>query len=364
MSQGRVQEVHLRNVGDELAADAAAGATALILTDVSDFNDSGGQLRLNSVVYFYTGRDDDLNTIYLDASNPLAGPAVTEDIVEVYPVASEKVAKVMMDDSEECVEAIIPYSMRSRFSDGIRDEDEEESVLIDIVDGDWTVVDRVAESGAVSEELVIETDAGSVGSLKAENQDGNSGLTLSGDTVYVDAGSRWEVQIDDGQAGRWSIRSAGGISDRGGFWIDNIDGGQAFYMTASGILLDPGSAGEMLYRTSDMGEGGLTAVNSVVTSLSFQGHKTGNVVSIYATFNWNGGTVTLPASGNIANYDLFRLPLRWRPWIKSPMASGNQGRIGSYMVDIDGWVSLTSLAGSSSLTNGDNLSLGGVFLVN
>lgn len=136
---GRVLEVSIQPSGGEVATFAASGSTSIELEDAYDFEESGGTLEINGQTVAYTGwDDDDTDTVWLSA--PLAADANPGDAVYVIPRGESKWAMIDMEDDDEGVQALIPFALSDRFDDGIRDPDEQESVMVSDDSGRWEVV--------------------------------------------------------------------------------------------------------------------------------------------------------------------------------------------------------------------------------
>ena len=141
--QGRVLQVNIDHAGDQLAADAAIGASVLSLYDVADFSETGGQLQVNGLTYSYLSIDDVAATITLATTLTVA--VLTDDQVYSFPLAEEKWAMVQLDNEDDVILARIPHNLYDRFADGIRTEDDQESALITLEGGVWTVGDIIAK---------------------------------------------------------------------------------------------------------------------------------------------------------------------------------------------------------------------------
>ena len=143
---GRIVSVDVVTFGDNLAADAASGASSITVEDAADFDEGGGSLLLNGVAYTYTSCDDDTGVITL--SGTLSGAAVEGDAVEVWDtqylaVATEKVAQVAVigdDGSVDMLEAAIALHLVDKVQEGIRGN-VGEAVKLELDGGEWVVVD-------------------------------------------------------------------------------------------------------------------------------------------------------------------------------------------------------------------------------
>jgi hypothetical protein len=151
---GEVVDVQTANVGEWLTADAILGATTLFVTDASTFPEAPGSILLGSTVYAYTARDTVLNSLTL--SSGLASAALTDDRVEIYPLAPVKRALVDFGvPGSEAVTAIVPHSMKDVLSDGMRAEGEREVVLVtERTTGELYVADLSAAPATVESQAI------------------------------------------------------------------------------------------------------------------------------------------------------------------------------------------------------------------
>jgi hypothetical protein len=147
--QGHVSNVYIEPAGDETAATSLSGTSTLTLYDVADFSESGGQLQVNGLVYSYLTIDDVNATITL--ATTLSADVLVDTAVYHYPLAEEKWAMVQLSDEEDVILARIPHTMHDRFTDGIRPDDEQESVFITPEGGVWTVLDVIAKVPEIEE---------------------------------------------------------------------------------------------------------------------------------------------------------------------------------------------------------------------
>lgn len=136
--QGRLTEVSLRVIGSEASQDHALGASTLFLHDTTDFADDGGSLLIQvdideTYTLTYTSKDDDVNTITLVGTLPVAVDSDTQ--VFVYPLATEKYAQVQIDEDEEPIVARIPYALSAGVDEGVRDATSYESVMVELQAG-------------------------------------------------------------------------------------------------------------------------------------------------------------------------------------------------------------------------------------
>jgi hypothetical protein len=147
--QGRVFNVYIEPAGDQAAATSSTGSSTLVLYDVSDFSENGGQLQVNGLVYSYLTIDDANATITL--ATTLSADVLLDTAVYHYPLAEEKWAMVQLNEDEDVILARIPHTLHDRFTDGIRTEADQESVLITPEAGVWTVLDVIAKVPEIEE---------------------------------------------------------------------------------------------------------------------------------------------------------------------------------------------------------------------
>jgi hypothetical protein len=157
---GSIVEVSTVNIGENLTANAAISATAIIVEDVNTFSTvSGeGQLILNGIVYAYTGIDPTTNTITLLTG--LDAAAAEDDRAELYPLQPLKRATVDLGIPEgEAIQVVVPYALSATLSEGMREEADQETVLIgEGAAGDFYIVDILA-SPAIADSGIITTIA-------------------------------------------------------------------------------------------------------------------------------------------------------------------------------------------------------------
>lgn len=137
---GYITEVHQYTYGSYLAANVSSGATSIGLQDASDFNEVGGQVKINGNVYAYKTVNWDVDTLVTLTPGLVSG-ASEDDRVDVYPLVTEKRAKVLLADSGETVECRVPTSMYDTIPEGIRSEDSRESVQLEFQAYEYTISD-------------------------------------------------------------------------------------------------------------------------------------------------------------------------------------------------------------------------------
>jgi hypothetical protein len=170
---GRITNVYNAAAKSELSANVAVGAGAFPVYDAYAFEPSGGIVLLNGVTYAYSSVDLENNILSLtDPSAPLSAQSQDDEVV-VVPAGYTKWAMVDLGDGDEGVRALVPFGMRDRLDDGIREEADQESVMLSDASGRWEIV-------AVDDEIVVIT--GTVFQTKAEGNriimrdDGDAGI--------------------------------------------------------------------------------------------------------------------------------------------------------------------------------------------
>lgn len=136
---GKVLEVSVITIGDEVTRQHNIGESILFLNDVAEFSEDGGRVDINGFQYDYTTIDDDLSTMTL--ATPLGQVVNDESLVNVYPVAEELVALVQTDEEEDPIECPVTQSMVPLIPEGVRDEDQQEAVVVEHDGNEWTIVD-------------------------------------------------------------------------------------------------------------------------------------------------------------------------------------------------------------------------------
>ena len=138
---GRVLSVDTRNAGEPTTAAAALGATVVNVLDAATFDEAGGQVSIGGTVYPYLTTNVTTDTLILLAT---LKAAVDEGaLVEVYPPTPEKVALVELGGGGDAIPVLIPHALVEGFPEGIRDYEDQETVIVD--DESTTITDVVGE---------------------------------------------------------------------------------------------------------------------------------------------------------------------------------------------------------------------------
>jgi hypothetical protein len=154
--QGFILEVSITRTGDELDTDHLTGDTVLQLTDASDFTDAEDpvtEVEVDVELYAVLAVDPVANTVTIPA------PGLTADYdagTQVYtlPATREKWALVEVNGYDEPVSALIGGDLYDKITDGVRDPEGQEPVVLELQNGDWTVVNLIGEEPSLDGEFL------------------------------------------------------------------------------------------------------------------------------------------------------------------------------------------------------------------
>lgn len=148
MSQnGYINAVAVVRAGGNLREDASATDTTIYLDDAFDFNEDGGTVEINGVVYAYTAAD--LENDALTLATGLTADVEANFPASVVPAAMEKRASITMADSGDAIDVRVPHSLYDRIPEGIRNDSERESVTVEINGGEWAIVDVFGKEASI-----------------------------------------------------------------------------------------------------------------------------------------------------------------------------------------------------------------------
>jgi hypothetical protein len=156
MEIGRVLEVSSRVGGNQVTANTPVGATILPVADVESFDEDGGTIMLDGLLYTYSSFDgddseDNETGWWLNLSTPLTVAVTTDDVAYAYPLAEEKWATVELDLEDDAITVRIDHSLQDMFEEGIRDgEEEQENVEMEMRDEEWVAVSIIAKTPSVN----------------------------------------------------------------------------------------------------------------------------------------------------------------------------------------------------------------------
>lgn len=151
---GRVVAVEAYTVGSVATAAAAEGAESVLVADPGAFDEHGGTVRIVTDdaehVMAYTAVDDDTGALTLTAGLP--GAVAEDDPVRVEPLATERTAFVVLEDSASPpVLALVPHTLRLLVAEGLRGDAEAEAVYVEEYEpGSWAVVDVLGAEPTLS----------------------------------------------------------------------------------------------------------------------------------------------------------------------------------------------------------------------
>ncbi len=160
MDQGKILEVSSENVGARLAAGGLIGDDFIQVDDVSDFDEEGGTLLVDDVTYNYSGVDTELNRIILE-SILMEDHQNYDEQVFIYPLSEEKWATVDAPGNDDSLRVRVPHTLAATLEDGIREEFDQETVLIDYTEDDgWVIVDVIGRTTKLLGATVIPPEGG------------------------------------------------------------------------------------------------------------------------------------------------------------------------------------------------------------
>lgn len=152
LEQGTIEAVEEQQLGDELVGDVAIGDIFMLVSDADDFEEAGGQLLVDDELLSYSGIDDDAGTLWLTSATTAAHSAGTP--VWVAPDARERIASVRLDEDGEAITARVPHALYDRVPEGVRDPDAQESVLLELDDGEWIIDDVLGASPVIDASFI------------------------------------------------------------------------------------------------------------------------------------------------------------------------------------------------------------------
>lgn len=174
---GVISNVYVQAAKSELSADVPSLIGVLPVVDAYPFEPTGGNLSLNGTVYAYTSVDLEANTITL--SGLLLATAFQDDEVAVYPAGSTKFAMLETNDGDEGVRAIVPFGLKDRLDDGIRDLADQESAAASDDTGRWQLESLDDEIVVITGTLIRTAAEGSRIEIVADDQGGIINFYLS-----------------------------------------------------------------------------------------------------------------------------------------------------------------------------------------
>lgn len=147
MTQGQVLEVSITPAGGELATAHVLGDTTLELITVEELSDAPGTVQIEGTNYDYTAIDRTTNIVTITVGTVIAYEEATK--VLAMPYSEEKWAMVEVQNSDEPISARVAHGLKDKMVDGVREPEEQETVVLEMKDGDWTVTDLIQEVPSV-----------------------------------------------------------------------------------------------------------------------------------------------------------------------------------------------------------------------
>lgn len=248
METGMVRMVTTIEAGCVVDNDHTGGA--LSSWDGGDLNPNGGVLTPDDgrTLLAYTGfvvesydsidgeTTDDYWEILLADGAPI--DEVTwdesgETWMQEWPPRVDMVADVLLSDGDDA-QAVVPHSLRAVMADGVREEDTGETVNIDFVDGQWTIVDIIGRKATIVGSAIDEQTKIEIASASGANRNTYSTRAPEGDGDKP--GDAWFQLADGHTIGMWHWDGSAWRKDViDGTSIANLDAGTIVSGSLSGI---------------------------------------------------------------------------------------------------------------------------------
>ena len=260
---GTIRSVSVITLGDELAADAAAGSTTPTVVDASDFDaELGGTVAIGAGLYVYTVIDPDAGTLSIDP--PLAAAAFEGDRVDVWDTAKNVAAVQYRADVElpgtldggDTVDALLASALVPQFTPqmGLRDPGTGETCTLQLQGGEWVVTQTNGGTVQVGTETLdpnAVVDGVQIAAAQIDDSDfiidDTGGRTLvyaqSGQTIVtLTSGTSWTVPagVTSVKVECWGGSGAGGGSPSS-FNFGAQGGGGGEYAREDTYAVTPGA---------------------------------------------------------------------------------------------------------------------------
>lgn len=147
--RGKIVLVDSDFSGTTMAAAAASGATSISIDDVVEFEEDGGYISLNGTKYQYasvTGDDEAGWVMKFATGVALLIAADDDDQVYLWPITREKIAYVDLLNNDDLQICDIEQGLQTELEEGIRDAEDQENVIAEIIEGSWTIVDILTKN--------------------------------------------------------------------------------------------------------------------------------------------------------------------------------------------------------------------------
>lgn len=141
--EGRVLSVGTANLAEQTTYDHPFGEVYLNVSDAGTFDDQGGEVILDGNRIAYLSVNIEESHLLLAAPLPVSVP--DGSLVEVFPPVPEKYATVELPGEGDAVPVSVPYALSELLPDGMRDEDRQETVLVDWLAGQLSILDVLGQ---------------------------------------------------------------------------------------------------------------------------------------------------------------------------------------------------------------------------
>jgi hypothetical protein len=356
---GTVLDVSTVNVGTTFVAAASIGATTLFLEDVSMFSDLGGQVLITDDPFVYTAINPDLNTMTLLTGLTVA--AAIDDRVEIWPPAPVRSAMVQFGVEGEAVRVTIPHFF-SGLPDGVRDVDEREAALVEERNPGELFVKDVMAKGMTILGPGCNLDEYTSQGVFIQLKNANVSLALNYPELYAGILEVFATQPGQIMMQRYTTYRTVSTVPKPHVWT------RVFYFLSGWSAwvpnTDPVTDTGWIHGTTSL------AVASTGWAWDSAGgdlRKIGDQVFIQFFLNYTGAGITVPTSGNITNTNVCQLVTAYRPGLGFSQGGPNtmsSGRNAVFIVQSDGTIQITAVAGTPDIATNDSFSIGGSFLLN
>lgn len=144
---GKVLSIDTTLAGSTVIDGSTGGDTNLVVNDASAFDAEGGQITILDTVYTYTAVDFDADSLTVPAGVP---DLEDGERVTLYPDSPERVAEIDLGEDQDSIPVVVPHNLAILLDDGVRDPDDQETVLIEQRgDYSWVIVDLVGRPAII-----------------------------------------------------------------------------------------------------------------------------------------------------------------------------------------------------------------------
>lgn len=164
---GKVVSVDTRNLGAFIVGDHLVDDTEIAIADTTDLEGDGGSIQILDHIYQYTDvvesepgdEDADYTPGSITLVTPLLEDVPDETPVLLFPLSSEKTALVTIEDGGDGLEVTVPHDLYAYLADGVREEENQETVIISVRDDfEMIIADIVGKRAVVINEAIEGSD--------------------------------------------------------------------------------------------------------------------------------------------------------------------------------------------------------------